>query len=90
MPHRRADEATFYLGMALQDLGRIQDAVRKFTALVKTYPDSKLVADSFVNIGEYYFDTNNAYKALLAYKKATNYRESPKYSFAKEYFGDSR
>jgi tetratricopeptide (TPR) repeat protein len=80
--YQRADEATFYLGMALQDLGRIKEAVKKFTALVKTYPDSKMVADSFVNIGEYYFDTNNAYKALLAYKKATNFRESPKYSFA--------
>jgi len=80
--YNRADEATFYLGMALADLGRTEESVKKFTALVKTYPDSSFVPDSFVNIGEYYFDTNNAYKALLAYKKATNFRESPKYSFA--------
>ena len=80
--YQRADEATFYLGMALQDLGRTLEAVKRFTALVKTYPDSSFVPDAFVNIGEYYFDTNNAYKALLAYKKATNFRESPKYSFA--------
>ncbi len=33
-------------------------------------------------IGEYYFDNNNAYKALLAYQKATKYKNSPKYAFA--------
>ena len=80
--YKRADEATFYLGMALQDLGRAKEAVKEFTRLVKTYPDSSFVPDAFVNIGEYFFETNNAYKALLAYKKATNFRESPKYSFA--------
>ena len=80
--YSRADEATFYLGMALFDLGRQDDAVKQFTKLVKQYPDSAMVPDAFVNIGEYYFENNNAYKALLAYKKATAYRESPKYSFA--------
>ena len=35
-----------------------------------------------MQIGEYYFDNNNAYKALLAYQKATRYKNSDKYSFA--------
>jgi tetratricopeptide (TPR) repeat protein len=79
---RRADEATFYLGMALQDTGKRAEGVEQFTKLVKQYPESSFVPDTYVNIGEYYFDENNAYKALQAYKRAAAYRDSPKYSFA--------
>lgn len=80
--YRRAGDATFYLGMALQDLGRKQDAVKQFVTLTKQYSDNSYVPDAYVNIGEYYFEENNAYKALLAYKKATVNREHSKYSFA--------
>lgn len=78
----RADEASFYLGSALQDTGRRPEAVEKFTMLVKTYPDSQWVPDAYVNIGEFYFDDNNAYKAMLAYKKAVGFKESPMLGFA--------
>jgi tetratricopeptide (TPR) repeat protein len=78
----RADEATFYLASALQDTGQKKEALKEFTRLVKTYPESGYVPDSYVQIGEYYFDNNNAYKALLAYQKASAYRDSPKYAFA--------
>lgn len=80
--YARADEATFYLASALQELGRREEAVNEFTNLVRTYPDSGYVPDSYVQIGEFYFDNNNAYKALLAYQKAARYRNSEKYSFA--------
>jgi len=80
--YQRADEATFYLASALQDIGQRDDAVKEFNNLVRTYPDSGYVPDSYVLIGEYYFDNNNAYKALLAYQKAARYKDSPKYAFA--------
>lgn len=80
--YNRAGDATYYLGMALLDTGREQESVREFTKLTKQYPDSEYVPDAYVNIGEYYFNNNNAYKALLAYKKATADREHQKYSFA--------
>ena len=78
----RADEATFYLASALQEVGQHKDAVQEFTRLAKTYPDSGFVPDAYEQIGEYYFDNNNAYKALLAYQKAAAYRNSSKYAFA--------
>ncbi len=78
----RADEATYYLGAALQDIGQRKEAVQEFTRLVRTYPDSGYVPDAYVQIGEYYFDNNNAYKALRAYQKAAAYRDSEKYPFA--------
>lgn len=80
--YRRADEATFYLASALQDTDRRDEAVKEFTKLVRNYPQSAFTPDAYVMIGEYYFDNNNAYKALLAYQKATKYKNSPKYAFA--------
>lgn len=80
--YQRADQATFFLGMALMDLGKKDDANDQFITLTKRYPDSEYVPASYVNIGEYYFNDNNAYKALLAYKKATANRDHDQYSFA--------
>lgn len=80
--YQRADEATFYLATALQDINRRDEAVEEFTRLVRTYSESGYIPDAYVQIGEYYFDNNNAYKALLAYQKAARYKESEKYSFA--------
>lgn len=80
--YRRADEATFFLASALQDIGERDEAVKEFLRLVKTYPESTYTPDAYVQIGEYYFDNNNAYKALMAYQKAVRYKDSPKYSFA--------
>jgi tetratricopeptide (TPR) repeat protein len=80
--YARADEAIYYLASAQQDTGDRDSAVENYTKLVKLYPQSQYVPDSHVQIGEYHFDNNNAYKALLAYKKATAFREAEKYSFA--------
>lgn len=80
--YARADQATFYLGSALQDLGRADEAADAFKKLVKLYPQSSFVPDSYVLIGEYYFENDNAFGALKAYQKATQYTDSPKYPFA--------
>jgi TolA-binding protein len=79
---RRADEATFYLATALQDTGSRAKGIDYFKTLVRSYPDSNYVPDAFVQIGEYYFDENNAYRALQAYRKAAKFRDSPKFGFA--------
>lgn len=80
--YQRADEATYFLASALQDTKKRDDAVQEFTRLVRTYPESAYIPDAYVQIGEYYFDNNNAYKALLAYQKATRYKTSGQYAFA--------
>ena len=78
----RADQATFFLGSALADTEREDDAANAFKKLVKLYPESSYVPDAYVLIGENYFDNDNAYGALRAYLKATGYKDHPKYSFA--------
>jgi TolA-binding protein len=77
----RADTATFYLAQALQEDCKLDDAVKEFTKLVKTYPQSGYAADAYVMIGGYYFDSK-PFTAVLAYQKATKYKDSPKYTFA--------
>ncbi len=78
----RSDEATFYLGQALLDTGNPEPANAEFTRLVKTYPESRYVPDAYVQIGEFWFDQNSAYKALTAYQKAAAFKDHEKYAFA--------
>jgi tetratricopeptide (TPR) repeat protein len=81
--YARADEATFYLGSALSDTGKKDEALDQFTNLVKQYPNSTWVPDAYVNIGEYWFEHNEAAKALLAYQKVNQkFKTSPMYGFA--------
>jgi tetratricopeptide (TPR) repeat protein len=81
--YERSDQATFFLGSALKDVGREQEAAEAFKQLVKLYPESEYIADAYVNIGEYYFDVeNNAYGALKAYLKASTYTTSPRYAYS--------
>ncbi|MEN0068163.1 MAG: tetratricopeptide repeat protein [Myxococcota bacterium] len=81
--YNRADQATFFLGSALNDMNRKSESVDAFRALVKRYPSSQWVPDAYVLIGEYYFEEEgNAFKALKAYSRAAQFKESPKYSYA--------
>ena len=86
---QRAHEATFYLGQALNEIANATgDAKRRdesnleLTRLVKTYQDSRFIPDAYLLIGEYYFDKNEAMKALTAYQRAASFRDFEKYAFA--------
>ena len=80
--YARADEVLFFLGSAYHEIKDPDKAVRQFVRLTQQYNTSRYIADAYVNIGEYYFDQNNAFKALQAYKRATTYQDSPQYGFA--------
>ena len=78
----RADEALFYLAIALQETGKPDAAAKRLAQLIQDYPQSRNTPVAYVLIGEYYFENNNAYKALAAYQEAAKYTSSPKYGFA--------
>ncbi|MCB9663368.1 MAG: tetratricopeptide repeat protein [Alphaproteobacteria bacterium] len=80
--YQGADRATFYLGMTHQEMRNKDKALESFKKLVKLYPQSNFVADAYVLIGEYYFDNNEAFAALQAYKRAAAYKDSPRYPYA--------
>ena len=80
--YARADQATYYKGVAHAALGEQDDALESYKKLVKLYPQSGFVPDAFVLIGEHYFADNNAYAALRAFLKAATFKESERYAFA--------
>lgn len=78
----RADQAAFFHAATLSELDRRAEAVSLYTKVVRMYPDSAYVPDAYIQLGEHYFHANNAYKALLAYKKASTYKDSKQRAFA--------
>ncbi len=78
----RVDEALFFLAFMLNDIGEEKEAVDRYQELVKTHSDSAFVPDAYNAIGEYYFNNNNAYKALQNYKRAARFKDSKIYTFA--------
>jgi tetratricopeptide (TPR) repeat protein len=78
----RVDESLFFLAYMLNDIGEEKDALEMYNQLVKSYPKSAFIPDAYNAIGEYYFNNNNAYKALQAYKRAAAYKDSKIYTFA--------
>ena len=79
----RADEATYYLGSSLMDRGRAEEAADAFKRLVRTYADSELAADAYVQLGDYYFEVReDAFGALRAYQRAAAAPESANRSWA--------
>lgn len=80
--YQRADEATFYLASTLSGIDERDKANEEYTRLVRSYPNSKFLAAAYVQIGEYHFDNNAAFKALGAYKQATLDKSGEWYAFA--------
>lgn len=80
--HPRADDAVFGLGEALRESGAPDDANVEFTRLVKNFPASRRVPDAYVAIGDYWFERNGAFKALMAFQRAAVHRDSPTFGYA--------
>ncbi len=81
--YARADEATFYLGQTYAEIKQEDPALEAMKKLVKLYPTSNFLPDAYIQIGEYYFDHNEAFPALRAYLQAAAHPESPRYAYAK-------
>src|SRR5581483_5525551 len=67
----RKDEVLFDLGYNLYDIGKKDQAVKRYEELMKGYPNSKFIGDTYVQLGNHYFDVaNNLQKAKEMYEKA--------------------
>lgn len=76
------DEARLRLAEALNAAGQPEAAVEQYVLLVKQLPDSAYVPDAYIALGDYYFDADNAYKALQAFKHATTFESHSQYPYA--------
>ena len=78
----RIDEALFFLAFSLGDVGEEEESRDMYEKLVKNYPRSSTIPDAYNALGEYFFNHNNAYKALQNFKKAAGFKESRIYTYA--------
>lgn len=67
----RKDEVLFSLGYNLYETGKREQAVKRYEELIKSYPNSKFIGDTYVQLGNHYFDVaNNLSRAKEMYEKA--------------------
>lgn len=64
------DEGLFNLSRALLGLGEQRLALEQLVLLVEIAPESPLVPDAYLMIGEIYFDEQSFVKAIPAYQRA--------------------
>jgi tetratricopeptide (TPR) repeat protein len=57
--YQRRDEILFALGYNLYEIGRRSDAVASYLELIRAYPNSSFVPDTFLQLGNHYFDVDN-------------------------------
>jgi tetratricopeptide (TPR) repeat protein len=76
------DEVLFYLAYSMWDIGQRKESLPIYRQLIQHYPKSKYVPDSYLAFGEFYFEAAKLEKALMAYKKVAEYKESPIYLYA--------
>lgn len=69
--YERKDEVLFNLAYNLYDTGKRDQAVKRYEELLKSYPGSKFVPDTYVQLGNHYFDVANVLdKARSYFEKA--------------------
>lgn len=67
----RKDEVLYSLGYNFYETGKKDAAVKRYEELIKNYPGSKFIADTYVQLGNHYFDiANNLARAKEMYEKA--------------------
>jgi len=76
------DQEIFERAQALWDQGQQMEALKTCKELIKNFPTSKYVPDAYLMFGEYYFDQAKLNKALMAYKKVTQFKNSAVFSYA--------
>ncbi|HEX8820498.1 MAG TPA: tetratricopeptide repeat protein [Archangium sp.] len=76
------DEILFYLGYNLQELGRRDDAIKRYVQLIQEYPESQFVPQTYIELGNHYFDSNKLKEAREHYEKARASKVPKVYAYA--------
>ena len=76
------DEVLFYLGYNQQELGQRDAAVKNYLMLVQEFPQSQFVPDTYVQLGNHFFDNNKLKEARGYYEKARASKVPKVYAYA--------
>ena len=86
----RIPEVLFFLGSGALEAGRAardiqvqREGVKHLTNLVQNHPDSGVLPQALLRLGDYYFDTHSLYYAKVNYQKIINdHPEAAIYNYA--------
>lgn len=78
------DDAVYNIGFLLEEAGFPDSSRAFYEKLVREFPQSNLMPDALMRLGEYYFNppVNNVEAAISYFNKVTAYIESPRYNEA--------
>ena len=79
--HPRTDAALYSLARVLARLGK-DSSVEYYQQLIKGFPKSPLLADTYLSLGEFYFDKHDIPRALENYKKVMQFKDNRAYPYA--------
>lgn len=65
--YERKDEVLFNLAYNLYETGKRDGAVKRYEELLKSYPGSKFVPDTYVQLGNHFFDVANVLEKARSY-----------------------
>ncbi|RMG62962.1 MAG: outer membrane protein assembly factor BamD, partial [Calditrichaeota bacterium] len=73
-----ADDALYYMGLCYTTLNRAEKALDKLSRFIKTYPDSPLLGQVYITMGNLYYRGEKNELALDAFRKALDVaRDAP-------------
>lgn len=78
----KVDQALFFLGYNLFELGKEDEGRKYYERLTKEHPKSPYNEESSFALGEYYFEKNDYKKALEFYEKVAKNPRGRLYSFS--------
>jgi len=78
---RDMDMVLFNNAFARQLIGQDALAIKLYNRVIENHPESALVPDCFVAIGEYYFQNQKYQQAFEEFKKIRNYPDARVYPF---------
>ncbi|NQT23787.1 tetratricopeptide repeat protein, partial [candidate division KSB1 bacterium] len=75
------DDALYNKGFIYEELGDYDTAILIYESLIQKHPGSKYVPESYMRMGEYYFNPpqNELEKAISCYQKVIERRRGPRY-----------
>lgn len=79
--HLRTDAALYVLGKTLARMGK-DSAIDYFKQLVKSFPKSPLVPDTYLSMGEWYFEKHQIGESVESYKKVLDFKDHRAYPYA--------
>ena len=80
--YQQIDGAYYLLGYCLAEQNEANEANAMYLQLVAKYPKSRFAAESWLRIGEFYFDTHQLVQAISSYREVIHMGESPFYDKA--------